>query len=148
MSYAVLDALTRMYEESAKEVATAGATYPVNPKATAVLHAFYFGKLKSRPEVADIPLAALVTPSSLPTWQAIFDDPEQVAQLVERLRHHGLNVPRVRPQTDGSVVILLPWQHPDQDEVEWVLGPREVFAHAAYLELIEEPDDWRVSRID
>ena len=146
MTHPLIVALTENSDEIAKEFRLQGADYPTNPRATAVFRAF-MAKLQSDPQFEDVPLDELVTPASLPTWQATFENPEQRAEVLQGLRNFGLSVPRVLPQPDGSLGILMPWQHPDQDEVEIVDSPRQVFAHTAFLELVEEPDDWRVSRI-
>ncbi|MHB8488467.1 MAG: hypothetical protein ACYDCS_04125 [Candidatus Dormibacteria bacterium] len=149
MTYALIDTLTTKHEATAREFAAAGHTDPTHPRATAILDAFFFWKLYSEPEAAEIPLEELVTPASLATWEAIFANPMALADTVAHFRHLGIATPRVRPQPDGSLVIPLPWVHPDQDE------PLEIredtflpTPYVACLELVHEPDDWRVHSIE
>jgi hypothetical protein len=94
-----------------------------------------------------IPLEDLVTPASLAAWQALFANPEQREEAVTRLQYHGVSLPRVVPQPDGTLGIALPWVHPDQTEVLELTEPTALSAYMAYLELVAEPDDWRVHRI-
>jgi len=147
MVHPIIVALTQVHQEAATAATAEGASYPVNPRATAVIEAF-LAKLRSDPSVDEVPLADLVTPTSLRVWRAVFDNPEQLERLVLRLRYHGFGTPEVRPQPDGGIGILLTWIHPDQDEPEVVNSPRQMFSHMAFLELVAEPDDWRVSRIE
>jgi hypothetical protein len=149
VTYALIETLTRRYEASARKFAAAGHTDPTNPRATAILHAFFFWKLHSEPEADEISLEALVTPESLPAWRELFGNPEQLETFVADVRHLGIASPRVRPQPDGSLVIPLPWLHPDQDET--LVIPRDMplwTPRVARLRLVHEPDDWRVHSIE
>lgn len=147
MTHPIVVALAERAEAIAKELSAEGATYATNPIATAVLMVLV-AKLRSDPEVEDVPLEELVTPDALSWWQRAFDDPEQRDAVILALRHYQVSVPRVRPQPDGSLGILMAWIHPDQDEPQRFDSPREVLGHMVYLELVSEPDDWRVARIE
>jgi hypothetical protein len=148
LTHPIIDALADQVNAIGKELTSQGATYPMIPRATAVLQVF-IAKLRSDPQAEDVPLEDLVTPERLPWWEQAFDDPEKRGEIVLALRHYAVSVPRVRPQADGSLGILLAWIHPDQDEPQRFDEPREVLGHMVYLELVnEEPDDWRVSRVE
>jgi hypothetical protein len=150
MTHPLVVAQTRANEEFAAAAIAAGATYATNPRAIAVAAAF-IAKLRGEREVDDITLEELVTPATLPTWEAIFDDPNRREGIVEALRNHGVSVTRVRPQPDGRVGVLLPWLHPDnldEDNFQVFSEPREVFSHMVFLEPVDDPGDWRVSGIN
>jgi hypothetical protein len=135
--------------EMAAEAVANGATYPTNPRAIAVALLF-LGKLRGNADVAEIPLQELITPAALPTWRAILDDPSRREEVVAMLRNHGTSLTRIRPEPDGRVGVLLPWVHPEnvENDVQTFSEPRQVFAHMVLLELVNEPDDWRVSGIN
>jgi hypothetical protein len=131
--------------DEVREVAAAlegQISYPTAPSATAVLQCFV-SKLRGEPYVADVPLQQLVTSESLSYWSEVFGDPSLRAEWVAGLRHYQVPVPRVRPQEDGTLGILLVWIHPDQHETLIIDTPLEVLGRMAYLSR-NDAGDWRV----
>jgi hypothetical protein len=147
VTYALIDALVRRHEEVAKNYRTTGGNDPTNPRATAMLETFLH-KLHADPAAGAIPLEALVTPASLSVWREIFRNPEQLETAVADLRCLGMSTPRVRPESDRSLLIALPWC-PDQDEPLTIAEDSDLLVpYAARLVLVNRPDDWRVSGIN
>lgn len=73
---------------------------------------------------------------------------EAVPQSVSTSSHPTNVVRRERAAKElQQQGILMPWTHP-QDEPERITAERHVLGHMAYLELVAEPDDWRVQRIE
>lgn len=132
--------------ELARRVAESGAAFPVCPRATAVAGIFVAKLRRQGTEPAAVPLEELVTPATLEKWTELFEDPEARAAAVEYLRNYQLVTPVVRPQPDGSTLVMFAWTHPDQH----VSGPapRQAVVINVRLRLVENPDDWRVERID
>lgn len=125
--------------------------YPTEPEATAVLMCF-LAKLRGVPvtegqPVSDVPLDDLVTGRRLPYWQDVFDTVAYRSEWVRSLRNLQVSIPRVRPQQDGSLGILLSWVHPDQDEPLVSATRRLVLGRMAYLRL-NDSGEWRVERIE
>jgi hypothetical protein len=120
-----------LFEKYAAMARAAGAKAPTEPEASAVVAVFLL-KVCGDPTAAEVPLEELVDPGALPTWQMILDDPAKGAALRDALKHLGLSH-RVRPQADGSLGVLLAWQHPDQAEPELHMQPRLVESRTALV---------------
>lgn len=113
----------------------------INPRATAVAGLFA-AKLLGKAD--DIPLEDLVTPESMTAFQRLLEDEAALAELRPTLGGMGLVWPRVQPEPDGSVIVLLLRRHSNgADE-----GTRKSTTHDAKVGLrlrrVEGPDDWRV----
>jgi hypothetical protein len=126
--------------------------YPTEPEATAVLMCF-LAKIRGVPvadglaAVSDVPLEELVTSRALTYWQSVFDASERHYAWISSLRNFQVQVPRVRPQADGTLGILLSWVHPDQREPLVFATRRPVLGRMAYL-LPNDSGEWRVDRIE
>jgi hypothetical protein len=126
-------------------------TYPTEAAATAVVLCF-LSKLRAEapaegePSCQDVPLEDLVTEDGLPDVREIFENAERRDEWVRDLRYYTTSIPRVRPQADGRLGILLVWVHPDQDEPLRIDEPRLVTARMAYLSRNED-GEWRLDRI-
>lgn len=105
MAHPIIELLTRYGEVTAKAAVAAGATYRVNPRATAVLLVFR-AKLRSDPEVADVPLEDVVTPSSLEHWRETFDDPKRLESPSPSVQRACVRT-RPRPRSRHGIGLLL-----------------------------------------
>jgi hypothetical protein len=133
-AHPVIDHLTALHADS---------NYP---RAVAVVQTF-IAKLDRIPDAENVPLEQLVTPAALDTWRATFRNPEQREHLALALRFHGVSTTG-RPRPDGSIMIPLIEMHPDQDEPLVINEPRLVWGYRVCLELVAEPADWRIRRIE
>jgi hypothetical protein len=131
-----------------------GATirYPVEPEATAVLMCF-LAKLRGvpvadgQPAVSEVPFEDLVASNSVTYWRGVFDTSERRYQWISSLRNLQVSVPRVRPQADGSLGILLSWVHPERGEPLVIATRQPMLGRMAYL-WQNDDSEWRVGRIE
>lgn len=120
--------------------------YETNPRATAVASLFVAKVLGAG--AADVPLEELVTPPQLRPCLELFGNPKRLDELRRELKGMDLVAPRVWPQPDGSVIVLLAHTPLEgADEIGGVTTPQNVPDIEIRLRLVAEPDDWRVSRI-
>jgi hypothetical protein len=138
VTHPIVDDLTGRVQAVAHDLATS-IRYATEPQATAVLVCFV-AKLRGvaiaddlSSVVDEVPLEELVTAGALPYWRTVFDDADDRAEWVRRLRNFQVPIPRVRPREDGSLVIPLGWVHPDQDEPLMIDTPRQMTVRLAYL---------------
>jgi hypothetical protein len=129
-------------EEHGGAAAFASRGIATNPRATAVATLFA-AKLLGKAD--DIPLDDLVTTQSLAPFQALLGDETRLAELRASLGGMGLVWPRVQPQPDGSVVVLLVRRNAQGggDTAE-SSAPERRPSVGLRVRLTEEPDDWRV----
>ena len=106
-----------------------------NPRATAVAGIF-LAKLLGKAD--DIPLEDLVTPASLDEFRGLLGDETRLSGVLPQLRAMGLVWPRVQPQPDGSVVVVLV-PKPGNGT-----APLNGATIGLRLRLVHAPDDWRV----
>jgi hypothetical protein len=126
--------------------------YPTEPEATAVLMCLLAKPrgvpvAEGQPSASDVPLEELVTARALTYWQKVFDASERHYEWVASLRNFQVQVPRVRPQADGSLGILLSWVHPDRGEPLVIATRQPMLGRMAYL-WPNDSGEWRVDHIE